>query len=48
MFEIMDAVPEVKEVPDPLRPDELKGEIELKNVTFGYEANKPILISVFT
>ncbi len=46
MFEIMDAVPEVKEVPDPLRPDELKGEIELKNVTFGYEANKPILKNI--
>lgn len=43
MFEIIDAVPEVKEVPDPLRPRELRGEIELKHVTFGYEANKPIL-----
>lgn len=43
MFEIIDAVPEVKEVPNPLRPDKLRGEIELKNVTFGYEANKPIL-----
>ncbi|MCI9437132.1 MAG: ABC transporter ATP-binding protein [Lachnospiraceae bacterium] len=43
MFEIIDAVPEVKEAPDPLRPEELKGEIELRNVTFGYEANKPIL-----
>ena len=43
MFEIIDAVPEVKEAPDPVRPRELKGEIELKNVTFGYEANKPIL-----
>ncbi|WP_300567158.1 ABC transporter ATP-binding protein [uncultured Acetatifactor sp.] len=43
MFEIIDAVPEVKEVPDPLRPGELRGEIELRNVTFGYEAHKPIL-----
>ena len=43
MFEIIDAVPEVKEAPDPVRPKELRGEIELKNVTFGYEANKPIL-----
>lgn len=43
MFEIIDAVPEVKEVPDPIRPEKLRGEIELKNVTFGYEANKPIL-----
>lgn len=43
MFEIIDAVPEVREVPHPLRPKSFRGEIELKNVTFGYEANKPIL-----
>ncbi len=46
MFEIIDAVPEVKEAPDPLRPDRIRGEIELKNVTFGYEAHKPILKDV--
>lgn len=46
MFEIIDAVPEVKEVPNPVRPERLKGEIELKNVTFGYEPNKPILKDV--
>lgn len=43
MFEIIDAVPEVKEAPEPVRPSAFRGEIELKNVTFGYEANKPIL-----
>ncbi len=46
MFEIIDAVPEVREVPNPLRPKQLRGEIELKNVTFGYEPNKPILKDV--
>lgn len=46
LFEIMDAVPEVREVPDPYRPETLHGEIELKNVTFSYEANKPILKDV--
>ncbi len=46
MFEIIDAVPEVKEVSDPLRPETLSGAIELKNVTFGYEPNKPILKDV--
>ena len=46
LFEIMDAVPEVREVPNPCRPETLRGEIELKNVTFGYEANKPILKDV--
>lgn len=43
LFEIIDAVPEVREVRNPYRPAELKGEIELKNVTFGYEPHKPIL-----
>lgn len=46
LFEIMDAVPEVKEVPDPFRPETLNGEIELKHVTFGYEPHKPILKDV--
>lgn len=46
MFEIIDAVPEVKEAADPVRPDIFKGEIELKNVTFGYEPNKPVLKDV--
>lgn len=46
MFEIIDAVPEVKEVSNPVRPDSFRGEIELKHVTFGYEPNKPILKDV--
>lgn len=46
LFEIMDAVPEVKEAPNPYRPETLQGEIELKNVTFSYEANKPTLKNV--
>ena len=43
LFEIIDAVPEVREARNPYRPAELKGDIELKNVTFGYEPHKPIL-----
>ncbi len=43
IFEIIDAVPEVKEVPNPYRPLRMRGEIELKNVTFGYEPHKPVL-----
>lgn len=46
MFEIIDAVPEVKEATEPLRPKSLRGEIELKNVTFSYDAHKPILKDV--
>lgn len=43
LFEIIDAVPEIREASDPIRPESLRGEIELKNVTFGYEPNKSIL-----
>ncbi len=46
MFEIIDAVPEVRESAEPVRPERLKGEIELRNVTFGYEPNKPVLKDV--
>lgn len=46
LFEIIDAVPEVREAADPVRPSELRGEITLEHVTFGYEPNKPILKDV--
>lgn len=43
MFEIMDAVPEVKEALEPVRPEHIDGKIELSHVTFGYEPHKPVL-----
>jgi ATP-binding cassette subfamily B protein len=43
MFEIIDAVPEIVEKPDAIRMESIKGQIELKNITFGYEPNKPVL-----
>jgi len=43
MYEIMDAVPEIVEADNPVRLDNPRGEIELKNVTFGYDVNKPVL-----
>lgn len=46
LFEIIDAVPDVKEAKEPHRPESIKGDIELKNVFFGYEANKPVLKDV--
>ena len=46
IFEIIDAVPELLESEEPVRPEHIKGEIELKNVTFGYEANKPVLENI--
>lgn len=46
IFEIMDAVPEILENDNPIRPEYIRGEIELKNVTFGYEAGKPVLENI--
>lgn len=46
IFEIIDAVPEILENDNPIRPEHIRGEIELKNVTFGYEANKPVLENI--
>ncbi len=44
IFEVLDAVPDVAESHDPVKlPGGLKGNIELKNVTFSYEPNKPVL-----
>ncbi len=43
MFEIIDAVPEIQEAPEPVKMEKPRGEIELKNVTFGYEINRPVL-----
>ncbi len=43
MFEIMDSEPTVKESKNPVRVGELKGDIELKNVSFEYEAGIPII-----
>ena len=43
MFEIMDALPSVKEDEHPVRLENMKGDIELKNVSFEYEAGRPII-----
>ncbi len=46
MFEIIDAIPDITEKPNPVHLDKIKGDIELKNVTFGYEPNKPVLKNI--
>ena len=46
MFEIIDAVPEITEVENPVRPERINGKIELSHVTFGYEPHKPVLMDV--
>ena len=43
MFEIMDSIPEIKEVPNPIALTAPKGEIKLSHVSFGYDKNRRIL-----
>lgn len=43
MFEIMDALPSVKEADEPVRCGRMHGEIELKNISFEYEPGRPII-----
>ncbi len=43
MFEIMDAIPDIQEAPNPVHIPKPHGEIRLDHVTFGYDVNKPVL-----
>jgi ATP-binding cassette subfamily B protein len=46
MFEIMDALATVKEDENPVRMENMRGDIELKNASFEYEAGHPIIKNV--
>ncbi len=46
IFEILDSVPDVLEKQDPVRLRPLRGEVELRDVHFSYEPNKPVLKGV--
>ena len=46
MFEVQDMVPEISDAPDAVALDEIKGDIEFKNVEFHYNPNRPILKDV--
>ncbi len=43
IFEIIDAQPDVVETVAPVKVSDVKGSLELKNVTFGYEENREII-----
>ena len=43
LFEIMDAIPEIQEAENPVELTNPRGEIELNNVTFGYQIGRPVL-----
>lgn len=43
MFEILDSEPTVKESPNPVHMEQIKGRVELKHVSFEYEPGHPII-----
>ncbi len=46
IFEVIDQVPDVKDKPNPVKIKRIKGEIALKNVTFGYQKHESVLKNV--
>ncbi len=46
MFEVQDMVPEITDAPDAVTLDEIRGDIEFKDVNFHYSPNRPILKNV--
>lgn len=43
IFEVIDEKPEIMDAPDAVRIPRIKGEIELRDVTFGYRSHEPVL-----
>jgi ATP-binding cassette subfamily B protein len=43
MFSLIDAVPDVRDLPDAIDPGTVQGEIEFEDVDFYYEDEKPVL-----
>ena len=46
MFEVVDMIPEIADVKDPVKIDDIKGDIVFNNVCFHYSPNRPILKDV--
>ncbi len=46
IFEIIDANPDVEEAVTPAKIDNIRGKVELENVSFGYEPGRPVLKGV--
>lgn len=43
VFDVIDAEPEIADAPDAVAMPEIEGRVELREVTFGYDASKPVL-----
>lgn len=46
VFAILDTKPDWEDKPDPIMPADLAGKVELRDVTFSYEADRPVLHGV--
>ncbi|MHB1457010.1 MAG: ABC transporter ATP-binding protein [Armatimonadota bacterium] len=46
IFEVIDTVPDIRDADDAVPMPYIKGDIEFKNVTFGYDKYKPVLTDV--
>ena len=46
LFEIIDAIPDIQEKENPVKLEAPRGEIEMKNVTFGYQVGRPVLKNI--
>ncbi len=46
IFEVIDREPTITEKENPVRKEKLRGEVELRNVTFSYEPNRTVLKNV--
>ncbi len=46
VFETLDTRPEITDAPNAVTIREMKGAVEFKNVTFGYEADSPVLRNI--
>jgi ATP-binding cassette subfamily B protein len=46
VFEVIDAIPEITDAPDAIAFPVMKGAMELRGVTFGYDKNNPVIRSM--
>jgi len=46
VFEILDTVPDIQETESPVRLDPVRGQVEFKEVSFGYDSVRPILKNI--
>jgi len=46
VFEVLDTMPDMEDAPDAQELSEIQGEVEFRNVTFGYDERRPVLKNV--